>query len=324
MSDPHQPPAQKTHKPSGTTMVANVLAIVGSIILVIIIIWGLVHLLSLSGGFFSSLFGGKDRDIVVDAPSEVTSGEAFKISWMHETDEGGMYALLYPCTEGLRFSILAPNDDDITIPCGAAFAIGTATTSASLTPVLIGASTVSTPLSVLFIPSSTSSAPVEGTVTLSVETVSTPTQPEPEEPAPTPKPTTPVAPSTPGDLAVTITSVSVDQFGNGTVVFNISNIGSGATGGYYFTAQLPTRQPYTYISPTQASLSPGAYIVNTLRFTQAMAGNVTVVADPANVVRESNENNNTAVQYISGQYPYQYTYPQQPSSYNIYNYPYTY
>ncbi len=329
MTETSHPPAEHaTHseKRTGASMLSNALAIAGSIILVVIIIWGLVHLLSLSGGFFSSLFGG-DSDLTVDAPAEVTSGEAFNISWSHETDETGMYALLYPCAEGLRFSITAPNSSLITMPCGAAFAVGNATTSARVTPLYAGTSTVNTPMSVLFIPSSTSSTPVEATVTLAVKPASTPApQPQEPTPAPQPKPSTPAAPAPtgPSDLAVTITSVSVDQFGNGTAVFHISNIGKSASGSYTFTAQLPTRQPYTYVSQAQASLAPGAYMVNTLRFTQAMAGNVTVVVDPANAVRENNENNNTASQYISGQYPYNYTYPQQPSSYNIYNYPYTY
>jgi hypothetical protein len=320
MADTHQPPVAKR---SGTSMLANALAIAGSIILVVIIIWGLIHLLSLSGGFFSSLFGNKSEGITVNAPSDVTSGRTFNISWQHETDDTGMYALLYPCTEGLRFSTRAPNNALITMPCGAAFAVGNATTSAMITPLLTSTTTVNTPFSILFIPRSTSTRPVEGTVTLAVKPAPAPL-PEPEQPKPEPRiPLTP-PPTGPGDLAVTITSVSVDQFGNGTAIFHISNVGKGASGSYMFTAQLPTRQPYTYVSQPQASLAPGAYIVNTLRFTQAIAGNVTVIVDPANSVRESNEGNNTASQYISGQYQTNSGYPVQPSSYNIYNYPYTY
>jgi hypothetical protein len=185
MTDPHQVPAQTTRGPSGTTMVANTLAIAGSIILVVIIMWGLVHLLSLSGGFLSSLFGGGDDGITVSAPPEVVSGEAFTISWEHEANENGMYALLYPCAEGLRFSIRAPNDARVTMPCGAAFAVGPATSSAALTPILVATSSVNSPMSVLFIPSSTSSAPVEGSVTLSIKPASI-APPRPSEPAPTP------------------------------------------------------------------------------------------------------------------------------------------
>lgn len=333
--------ADTQQKQSGTQMLANVLAIAGSIILVVIIIWGLIHLFSLSGGFFSSLFGNKDSGFTVSAPSEVTSGEITQISWSHDTKEPGMYALLYPCTDGLRFSTPAPDHSMITMPCGAAFAIGSATTTATILPMLTASSSVTTPFSVLFIPSSTSSVPAEATVTLTVNPRATapqaPVQPEsPTTPAQTPQ--SPPVSQGPADLAVTITSVSIDQYGSGTVTFNISNIGKGASGSYMFTAQIPTAQPYTYVSPSQVSLSPGSYIINTLRFTQAVSGSVSIFVDTAGSVREANEGNNTAVQYVTGQYPYnynyqygqqynQYNYNQQyyyPYTYDIYNYPYAY
>ncbi len=351
MTDTHQKPASKT---SGTNMLANILAIIGSVILVIIVIWGLIHLLSISGGFFSSLFKNSNT-ITVTAPKEVTSGESFAISWKHKTSEKGMYAIMYPCTEGLRFATPGPDNALITMPCGAAFGVGQATTSASIMPMLVGTTSIKTPLSVLFIPSATSSTPVEGTATLTVNTAEKPSMPEPivtpatstptQQKPETPKPTTPVV-SGPGDLAVSITSVNVDQYGNGTVTFNISNIGSGASGSYYFTAQLPTAQPYTYTSPTQMSLSPGSYIVNTLRFSAAVPGSISVNVDPANTALESNENNNTATQYVSGTYPSNYNYPNYQQNYqygqqyynqynlpaqpgyqpyyDIYNYPYVY
>lgn len=311
-------------------MVANILAIVGSIILVVIIIWGLIHLLSLSGGFFSGLFGDKasSTKISVTAPSEVTSGVQTSISWKHDADETGTYALIYPCTEGLRFATHGASGSMITMPCGAAYTVGQSTTSASILPMLIGSSTVRTPFSVLFLPSSTSTPPAEGTVTISVKPASgapsTPVTPEPTKPEPTvpepttpkpttpkpttPKPTTPVS-TGPADLAVTLTSVTVDSYGNGTAVFHISNVGGSSTGSYYFTAQLPTMQPYTYVSPAQSSLAPGSYIVNTLRFTQATAGNVHVAVDTTNNVAEQNEGNNTATQYVTSAYDYNYQYP---------------
>lgn len=303
-------------RPGGTMMVANILAIVGSIILIVIIIWGLIHLLSLSGGFFSSLFGGDSSKIEISAPSEVTSGQPATISWKHSADEQGMYAVMYPCSEGLRFSTPGPEQAFVTMPCGAAFGIGSATTSTVVLPMLTGTSSIKTPFSVLFIPSSTSSSPVEGTVTMTVKTagvpIAVPATTTPTKPAPTtPKPTTPSYPTTPvsqgpADLAVTITSVSIDQWGNGTVTFNVSNIGGSSSGGYYFTAQIPTAQPYTYVSPAQSPLGAGSYIVNTLRFTQAIPGNVYIVVDPANTAPESNEGNNSQMQYISGSYPYDY------------------
>lgn len=318
------PAMSDTHPKGGSTMmVANILAIVGSIILIVIIMWGLIHLLSISGGFFSSLFGGKgDTSIAVTAPASVTSGQPARISWKHSSDDAGSYALIYPCSEGLRFSTPAATQQAfMTIPCGAAYTLGNATTSATILPMLTGTTSLKTPFTVLFIPSATSSTPAEGTITMTVNAASV--APTPTTPT-TPVVTTPVKPTTPttvtpakptaygpGDLATTITSVSIDQWGNGTVTFNISNIGTGSSGSYYFTAQIPTAQPYTYSSPVQSSLAPGAYIVNTLRFTQAIPGQVYVSVDPSNSVIESNESNNTDIQYINGSYPYNYNAPYQ-------------
>lgn len=77
------------------------------------------------------------------------------------------------------------------------------------------------------------------------------------------------------------------------VSFDVANKGEAATGPWYFTARLPTLPPYTYASPEQRSLPPGAHIENTLRFTRAAPGGAfSVTTDPGNLVRESNENNN--------------------------------
>ena len=121
--------------------------------------------------------------------------------------------------------------------------------------------------------------------------------------------------------------------------FDIANSGGTSSGRYYFTAQLPTVQGYTYNSPPQASLAPGAHIVSTLRFTQADSGYFSVSVDPSNMVRESNESNNYASQPVGGYSGVpnyggtQYTYPtytnQYPSytnwypSYTPYSYPQT-
>jgi hypothetical protein len=123
---------------------------------------------------------------------------------------------------------------------------------------------------------------------------------------------------------VRITSVSQDA-GVTVVAFDIANTGGSPTGTWYFTAQLPTSQPYTYTSSAQASLAPGDHIANTLRFTGVMSGgltgqggNVGISVDPSNAVAESNESNNYASQWVNA--PYQsgyYTAPAAPA-YNYY------
>lgn len=128
-----------------------------------------------------------------------------------------------------------------------------------------------------------------------------------EKKAPVRAKATPVA-TTPADLAVTIVSVGVIDSYTGAfvarqpyspdeiavVTFDIKNTGGRATGAYRFTVELPTETAYTYYSPTQASLSAGSHVVNTLKFDRFVGGTVHVSVDTSNQVSESNEKNNSA------------------------------
>lgn len=112
--------------------------------------------------------------------------------------------------------------------------------------------------------------------------------------APTP------TPAGPPDLEVGILRAGTTNAYETFVVFDIANRGHTPTGVWYFSANVPTAgQSQLYISPTQISLVPGAHIENTLRFSQSIAGTFTVSVDPENRVKEANESNNTASQYVS-------------------------
>src|ERR1700677_3046746 len=102
MSDQHAPAASE--KPS---LLSNILAIIGLIILVIIIVWGLVHLAELSSGWFSSLFANNSADTIqISAPGDVTSGTPATISWQYSTAATGTYAFLYQCQNGVQFAVI--------------------------------------------------------------------------------------------------------------------------------------------------------------------------------------------------------------------------
>ncbi|MDZ4227047.1 MAG: hypothetical protein U1D26_01060, partial [Patescibacteria group bacterium] len=77
-----------SHKPNAAfeepvgSLFSSILAIVGLVILVVIIIWGLVHLAGLSSNWFPSVFSRSSAsEIIVRAPENATSGEAMTISW---------------------------------------------------------------------------------------------------------------------------------------------------------------------------------------------------------------------------------------------------
>lgn len=305
MSETHVTQTTSTTKRSAR--LPNILAIVGFLILIIIVVWGLIHLASLSSGWFGNLFKTKhDASISITAPNTVVSGTPTQIKWSYGTTDAGSYAFLYECGTGVEFG--APTDAThfARIPCGAAFTLGTATSSAYILPVLTATSSTKTNMTVLFIPKGTGTQ-AQGvsaiTVTPRVSTAITPVTTKPADTTPA---TTPV--HTPANLSVRIIAVSVDAYGNGIATFDISNTGGTSTGVWYFTANLPTRSPYTYASPAQAPLAPGSHIVNTLNFTQAASGNFYVNVSPA--AGEVNTNDNTALQYVTfsgyGQYQYGY------------------
>lgn len=309
-------------------LLSNILAIVGFIILIVVVIWGLVHLAGISRTWFSSLFGGTSS-IEVTAPESAVSGTPFTVSWSYDEPTEGTYALLYQCQGGLRLQTPGVVSGSMNgIPCGAAFTIANAEDELSITPLLNGSEALDVPVSIIFMPSATSTSSGEateqaqGSATVRIEPVESATPTPTPTPVPTPVPTpipapipTPIptptpsqAPRTPADLSVRIISVTTDGYGNGVATFDIANVGGSSSGTYYFTANLPTQTGYTYVSPAQGPLAPGSHVVSTLNFTQAAVGAFSVsITTP-----DSYSGNNYASQSVS------------PTYYNQFNYQYPY
>ena len=312
-------------------LLANILAVAGFIILIVIIVWGAYHLLRLTGSGVSSLFSrfSQKNEITVTAPTSAQSGKSFPLSWKYSPEETGTYAILYQCRSGFRFDATAPSGSVSQVPCGNAFTVGNNTT-VTLTPVLSGTTTVDVPVNVVFMSNATSSAErPQGSATIRVTTngtngTNTGTTVSPAKDLPSTGGTTNTPTVTgPADLSVRILAVGViDMYGNfvqrapvspdeiSAVKFDIANNGGRATGNWYFNVILPTNPTYTYQSPMQASLTPGSHIENTLRFRPVTQGGGTVLVsvDPQGMVSEASEGNNSASQWISAPawtgYPY--------------------
>ena len=152
-------------------LLANILAVAGFIILIVIIVWGAYHLLRLTGSGVSSLFSrfSSNDTIAITIPTTpVPSGKSFPLTWKYAPKENGSYALLYQCKSGFRLDATAPTGAVSTIPCGNAFTIGS-TTSIVLTPMLSGSPSLDVPISVIYMPTATSSAArPQGSATLRV------------------------------------------------------------------------------------------------------------------------------------------------------------
>lgn len=297
-------PAQSAHGSGGnhdeqSNLIANILGIVGLILLAIIVIWGLFHLASLFGGSGAK---SSSNAITVTAPANVNAGEPLTISWKYSPKEKGAYALLYQCKDALQLTYPS-SGTHIQIPCGAAFTLGTATSSTTVLPLLGSTSTLSVPVTIIYIPNTASSnaAPIQGSVSVAVHPAHGGQVVTTTKPATTKKPTGSTSaprPSTPADISVRIISLTVDAYGNGTATFDIANTGGSASASYTFQAQLPTTQPYTYTSPVQAPLSAGSHIENTLHFSQATGGLFSVIVTGG----DSTPGNNSASQYMTGTY----------------------
>lgn len=298
------------------TLFADIAAIVGFIILIVIVIWGLVHLVSLGGNWISSLSGGAPAPITVTAPNSAESGTPFTISWKYTPSVNGSYAFLYPCHDGLTFMTAASQsavNATYSIPCGAAYTMPVTNNSLSVTPTLSASSSVVTSLSIVFLPNATGTAVTLGQAQGATTITITPAQAT--APTVTAKSTTAkrrVVNAGPADLSVSGLTGSVDSSGNAAASFTIANVGGSSTGTYYFTASLPT-QSGAYTSPIQYSLAPGDRIVNTLNFGPVQGGGViTVTVIPGGA--DANATNNSASftlsgSYYGGNYNYNNTYP---------------
>src|SRR3990167_10652225 len=302
------------------SLVSNTLAIVGFIIVIVIVLWGLFNIATLGTPWLSSLFGGSSDSIKVTVPTTVTSDTPFAITWKYSTSEQGTYAFLYQCKDVVRFRSADAAGAQNAIPCGAAYTLATTNNALTLTPLLSGTASTSVPLSIVFIPSATTSKQVQGSATVIVNPATTPvvtppaTSTPPAPPATTTPPVVnPPTPAGPADLSVQILSVVPDGAGGGIATFDIGNDGSSSTGVYSFTARLPMTDGRLYNSPAQASLAPGDHVVNTLRFSQAMSGIFSVVVN-AGTKNEARTDNNYAARevimpYVPPSYP---QYPQYP------------
>lgn len=312
-TDPMLPRAQEPQQRQ--SMLGNILAILGFIILIVIVVWGLIHLVSLSSGWFSG--GGEKNEIRVTAPAGASSGTSFNINWSYTPTTRGMYAVMFPCRSGLRMAtpvgVPAREGAQIPIgeiPCGATYAVGATTTTMTLLPLLAASSSVPVQLTVLYIPSATTSKVAKGTATVTIapssaqpeRATSTPPVQVDGEPAPRPQGGLP-------NIVVRVVSLTTDPSGMTVVTFDIENTGGSPTGSYRFEAQLPTFSTYTYYSSMQSSLGPGDHVLNTLTFSQTVPGLFQVIADTGNAVRESNEADNVAQQTTNLPYgSYQYGY----------------
>lgn len=93
----------------------------------------------------------------------------------------------------------------------------------------------------------------------------------------------------------------VNVYARGGAKFKVTNLGTKATGPWYFAATLPTQGGYPYSSGPQPSLNPGSSTEIFVTFDQLVPGvhYFDVTVDPYNHIHEWSDANNRATQALT-------------------------
>ena len=286
------------------------------------------------------VLGNRDIAVEL-SKSTVQSGEPVTITWAHKGDETGVLSFSYACKEGFYFQIagnpVACNGpysipvrtsslEIIPLSAKTQVEVPFALTYTNAAEVSVRDTKTLTVLNDSIIQEDGTTTPgKEGTVATPVEPVAqtptTTTPPRTTTPVVTPKPIVrtirvPRAsdPYGTADLKVEMVAIGdinpygsftpksiVHPYARGAVKFKVTNIGTKATGGWYFNAVLPTQGGYPFASQPQPSLNPGSSTEIFMTFDQLTPGvhTFSVHVDPLNQILEWSEVNNTTGQTIT-------------------------
>lgn len=316
----------------GVGTVGNIVTIVVFVIIITIGLWGAISAVRLAPRIFSSIsnsFAGTPGIELSVPTAEVKSGEVFTLSWKDMPRTSGIYTIVYTCTPDAELQISTDGSSANPLPCGTTFAMTETATSLHLVPILKSGDRATIPISVVYIDNDgkqqtegkTSLTVVKGSAVVAATTTASTGSPQgtntPVVIKPAPKPITPAAPAPKAvgmpDLTIRPIAMGVidprtgmfiqkNVFGSYETVtykFDVANRGTGRSGSWSFTADLPTNPPKPYQSPMQNPLGPGDHIEFTLNFNAPSSGSVMIHVDTSNAVAESNEGNNMLTDYIS-------------------------
>lgn len=278
------------------------------IIIVIVIVILTFSILRFIPKIFS-FFGGAFRQDAVEVSvnnADLKAGDQFIIFWKHDSDESGVYNLLYPCRDGVDLNVINVDGGKSKLLCNTPYRLGSGTNSAQLEADLTKSNVfIDLPIEISFVSNETQKILAEGEVTVTIKDVSNApsenelsgntvitSEPIEEET---------VSPSyvgTPAPGLADLYIYNVIAVGDEKIVFTIGNRGGQNTGNWYFAYNAPGLG--REISPIQPSLRPGSAILYTLTFDGAGEGNVSIQADSTNSVYESSEVNNIGNVQIAG------------------------
>lgn len=272
-------------------------SVLGLLAILLLGIWGIIQIALATPDFFAHL-GSKDstatttpntltsgtlapEQLAVSAPSLITSGQPFTLSWNHQHDAGNYgYTIAYSCVDGLSMYAPTPSGNSAKVPCDTQFNFTNASANVALTPTLAGKSQTGVTFTVAANKLQDGTVTTSGTTTSAVLPAASAAAPTAPTPVAASKPKTAAAPSGStyvaakrantlwgvANLSVQIQSVAPSG-GRWNVQFVIANTGTNvAPYGWIFSTLLPLNPIYTYTSEPQQALYPGDKIVYTLGF----------------------------------------------------------
>ena len=316
----------------------RILAVFGFVAIILIGLWGSVSVAKVIPGTFASLasaivsltsvFVPANNAITISVPSlTVNDGEAFALSWTHESTQNGSYKFRYDCVPGVSFTSPTRTGSEAAIFCNTPFNFLNATDSITVTAFSEENQLTDVGVHIDFIPEGSTQAAVTGSVTLTVnnneEQTTTPNTPNTNtgtrNPGTETSSTFPISggqtASNPNgfvDLTVAVIAVGVVDKDTGTFTasstptrdssqyrvaarFAVTNIGTKTSDQWNFNAVLPTFPSHIFTSPNQQALGPGDRIEFTIgfdSFDQDGVGDLVINIDPSGRMNESNKTNN--------------------------------
>lgn len=291
------------------------LFILGIFLIVLILAFAIVKItpriftsLTTMGNVIKSPFGR--NDITIEAnDTELYSGQKTIVFWDHEPEEFGTYDVKYPCIDNLEI-VINTNDTEKKLLCNIPYKLNSSINSIEIIPTLNKENAlIDLPLSIKFTTESGNTLS-EGSINFTVKNDSERIEENDSveinsEIINSESKKNPVAKSnsssssnyySPGKSDLVITNLMA--ISHEVVSFQVSNIGTGNTGNWFFSFIRPDGK--IEFSPLQISLRPAETILYTLNFNGIPSGSVLINLDPSNIVAEINEKNNVSAVTVSG------------------------
>jgi hypothetical protein len=300
-------------------IVLKTLFIIGVLIIVAILIFGIIKVVPKIFSGATSLFSGisnqfKDEQIKISVDkNEVNSGQNILMNFKYSEDKKGVYALKYECVENVSLRIVTEQGIK-NILCDRLFIVGDKE-QAEIIPILEKENSFfDLPIEVSFGEPENNQIHAKASIIINIKNSgdinasatnfdiannqATITTDEPQgTSAPITSPTTNSQPSANAPLADLEISNIVAT--NNQISFTVSNIGGRMTNQWIFSYLVPNEN--VQYSPIQRALSPRESIRYTLSFNENLyTGPAIINLNATNTFTESNKNNNVGVFNIVG------------------------